>query len=336
MTNKAISGRKAAVYISTSTPALFGPELGTYDAARDTISLSTQFWHDSDQYPITILANGILTGGIISASTTAGEVNVTALTAYQNGTSVSVAAGSVSSLTKATGTGNQIVYAIIVTTAGALSKVNGVSGVASTTLGASGGPPAVGLGSLIVGYVARPASGTSTVVSSEISLSLYGGQERAHNPMPYEIHPITGKLEFVSGLAAQHTGGTAKRIYVKGYQQNATMKKVAQLIDWKLGVTRNREDTTKQNDGATSSDPGRKSYTFSANQFVADNPDLIFSHVNNQGHDFIVKMFTNQFDTTKYYAAQIGFDMDAEFPNNDKIKHSVTGQVSGHVEEFTS
>lgn len=331
---KAISGRKAAVYLSTSTPVQFGPELGTWSADRKTLTLSTKFWHDSDQYPITIFANGILTGGSIAVGNSAGEVTVTALTAYQNGSSVSVAAGTVGSLTKASTASNQIVYAIIVTTAGALSSVAGTSGTASTTVGAAGGPPAVGDGSLIIGFVTRPESGSTTVAESEISLSDFGGQERACNPSPNEIKAIEGKLEFVDALPASHSGG-AKRIYVQAYEMDSTMKKVGQLIDWKLGITREREDTTTQNADATSTDPGRKSYTFSANKFVSEIADDIFDHLNDNGSDYIVKMYINQFDTSAYYAGQMGLDIDLDLPNGDKSKGSITGQVTGHVAKIT-
>lgn len=147
---------------------------------------------------------------------------------------------------------------------------------------------------------------------------------------------MLGRADFDSLPAAVHTGDAYPVAYLTGYNFADNFVKVGQIMDWNLSSTIAREDATTQNSGAAESDRGRKTYAFSGNKFISEIADEIFSHQNDGEIDVIIKMTPDRTQPTKYLAAQMSIDSAMDFPNAEKQKSSITGNITGYVEEFGS
>ena len=333
---RAISGRKAAVFRSLSTPVQSGFTAMTWDATNKRATVGSNFWHHSDTYCVEVRMDGVLTGGNVTAGTATDVVQVAAITGYLAGATFTAAADSVASITKATTGSNRIVYAITYQAAG-ISSVAGTSGPASVTIGAAGGPPFIPVGSIALAFVSRLDTASTIVTAAEISFTSFGGKQWAGNPSHNEVRPLLGRLDFITLPGAVHTGSTYPAIYWRGYNFANNFAKIGQLKNWKIGITTNREEATTQNSGRDESDRGRSSHSFTADEYVSEIAPTAFDQENANEADIIVKMWIDENNATvTYYAAQMSLDCDFDIPQGDKSSNSVTGNITGYVEKFTA
>jgi len=329
------SGKRSAVFRSVSTPVAVGPFAMAYESstvlkATLTFDEEKMFFHNSSRFPLTIRKNGVLSGGLIEGSA-ANTVSVQALTVNIAGAEVSIALSSVTGLA-VSGSGRKI-YAIIAT-GSSITKVAGTSGTASTSYGASGGPPLVSSTAVVLGYVIRDSGASSTPAASQITYSTYGGREWANNFKDKHLRPLAGRLDLYQALPLQHSGAQGAKFYLSGYHHMGSSAKIAQGKEWSLGVTQNRQDTNTQGSFAELSDGGKVSHSFSLSKLVNElNPELFRRMIDPDLHvDNLVKCYIDQTDTSKYFVFQAGLDNEFSAGQDDAVTKDVTGNVTGFVE----
>jgi len=331
------SGKKATILRSTSTPALVASQVMTYTDSTtlklsSTYSASKHFWMNSCKYPLTIRKNGVVSGGAITPGVSA-TVQVASFTCYIQGSLTTVAADSVAGLVVA-GAGMKR-YVIIYSTTG-ITKVTGTSGTAATTFGVSGGCPLISSTAIALCTIDRPSTEVGILGADEINLvdDNFGGREYSGKHFIKNVRPIVGRIDLHNALPLQHSGSQAAQFYWQGYNFSGNEIKVAQLRDWSLGVSQNREDTSLQGSGATSSNTGVRSYSFAFNKLVNEVSPALFAHITDPEveSDFIIKAYIDQGTSTKYIAFQTGIDIDMTLPQDDTSSSAGTGQVTGFAE----
>jgi hypothetical protein len=343
MLQKAISGTKAEIYRSISTPIQSAWTKMTWASGCLSASVSDNFWLNvGNTYPLQVRKNGVLncSGVGLFASSTADEINTSQIQVYLNGASTTIAAGSVTAVAQATVTGTQIVHAIVYSSTG-LAKISGTSGVASATRGAAGGPPYITSGAILLGYVVRAKTGfTGVITAAEISTTSYDGREWANAGAPNFLLPPKGEIRYSRAMPLIHgTSGTplAASLYFRGYSHAGNEIKVANAKNWSLGTTQNREESKNQNDPYAGNDGGVRSFSFSADTYIKTADHAIFNQNidSDTDSDYYIKAYIDQ-NTVVYYAFQCGLDIDLTLPQSDKSSASLTGQVTGPVCRFTS
>lgn len=182
-----------------------------------------------EEYDPDVRLDGVTSGLILSASASADAVDYSAGAVFVKGDEVTVAAGTVSSLSRPTVDGNVLQNAIMVDENGSVAAVAGTEGATSNTRGAAGGPPfldsdKVLLGYVILSYVA--ATGGAVLIADEIDTSskersdipgyrlLYhdGQDERNPNGSNEGCVQFTSALDAIHNDADDPTGATGSAI----------------------------------------------------------------------------------------------------------------------------
>jgi len=326
----ALTGRKATVHQIVGTASASAYTKMTWNTTAKTASVGSNFWLNSDEYPVLLRLNGVVSvtkNWIVP--TGSNSVQVKGFTVNLAGTQTTVASATVASLAVATAPG-RIVYSIIYTSGG-VSAVAGTSGTATATRGSVGGPGFVATNAVLLGYVTRASSGAASITTAEITLTSFDGTEWTNSPGPFELRPMKGRADFDEMPASIHTGTLPPNIYWQGYNWSA-FSRIGEIVDWKVSDANNREETTTQNSGADTSDTGRIGYSLSWSQYIPEAAALDFA----VKQDIIVKLYPDRTSTSTYWACQAGLGHDMDLPQADKQKDSVTAAVSGYIEKFTS
>lgn len=220
---------------------------------------------------------GLLTGGAITPHADPDKVAVAALTASMAGATgasaegvVAVAAGSVS-ITRGVSSDTHNITSITVNSSGALAAVAGTDGTAFVeTRGAAGGPPLIPVGSIEIGQV-RTTSVTSGVVTAGEVFAVPGLHvERADYPV-YQLNYATGEVTFADALPLIHTGGVAKKVYIKG--STPLFAPIPQTSDWVPAESTYSINTTDTYDGPVgnaSGSLGQASFTAQLKDGITD------------------------------------------------------------------
>ena len=330
-----ISGLNAAVFHTVSTPVQSAWTKASWASGNLSASISGNFWLNSNAHPFEVRMNGVLNGGAVTGDAT-NKCQVAATQVFLAGVSTTVTATSVSGMTKATTSGNEFLYVIVYSSSG----LSVVSAAASAAAGAST-TPLISSTAITIGVVRRLESGSTTVAASEISIA-NPDREYANKANLKYLRPLKGRVDFATAPITPHSasGSTSQpaAVYIRAYSHNDNEQKIALIRNWDIGVTENREEFDHQNAIASQTEGGRLSYSFSAEKWVNAADPQMFKHINDPAtkSDFIVKMFIKQATTTLYWVAQIGFDQTITSPDNAKHSKSITGNVVGLVEHFTS
>lgn len=337
----AISGRKADVFLSLGNLSRSGFNELTYDAPNKQASLGSvgdDFWYSSDLYEVEIKLNGVISTpqNWVTPSSDGDTIQLKTFTYQIAGVEITQSTVSVSALTVASsGSGHEIIYTIIATVSGVFA-VNTAKGTATTTRGTAGGPSFVTTNGIALKYIRRKTTGASVIVQNEILTTEFDGTQFVNPENDIEIRPLLQRVEFNALPAAVHTGSLRPKLYARFYSFSGNFVKVGQLIDVKIALVMTREDSTKQNADRPTSDRGRSSNTWSANKYISDVPDEIYSNQNKDGAtDMIVKLRSDR-EANKWYVAQMSMGSDMDLPNADKQKSSLTGEITGHVEEIST
>ncbi|MDY0137972.1 MAG: hypothetical protein RBS36_12450 [Thiomicrospira sp.] len=114
-------------------------------------------------------------------------------------------------------TGTHLIYSIVINGSGAFEAIAGEEGAAfNDTRGEFGGAPFIPVDAIEVGQV-RLASQDSAAIEQNAIFQVPGlHQEMADFPL-FDVVAESGQVKFNAPLAAIHVGGTAKRVYVRGY-----------------------------------------------------------------------------------------------------------------------
>jgi hypothetical protein len=142
---------------------------------------------------------------------------------------VTVAADTVS-ITRGLTTDTHNITSITIDSSGAVAAVSGTDSTAfSTTRGAAGGPPLIPVGSIEIGQVRTTSVTAAIVLASEIYQSPGLHLERYDYPT-YIVDYVTGEVTFNESLPLIHTGGVAKKVYIKG--ASPLFSPVGYTADW--------------------------------------------------------------------------------------------------------
>lgn len=179
---------------------------------------------------------GLLTGGAITPHATNDTVSIAALTASMAAVSgadaegvISVASGTLV-ITRGLTTDTHNITSITVNSSGALAAVSGTDGTAFVeTRGAAGGPPLIPVGSIEIGQVRTTSVTAAAVTAGEIYTVPGTHVERADYPV-YALNFATGEITFAEALPLIHTGGVAKKVYIKG--ATPLFAPIPQTSDW--------------------------------------------------------------------------------------------------------
>ena len=199
---------------------------------RITFASSDAPWSGAAGYEPVIRPDGIRTGAaIIPTAGANNSVDVALGTAYQGG----VARDAVAAATLAAGqgltrpvAGEVAIHSIVINSAGAYAVEAGAATTAgtgfSTTRGALGGPPYIGVGDIEVGQVRMTGHADPQPVTAADIRQIPGtSMERYDYPIPSGEDYLTGEISFASALPAIHndTPGTdpneAKGVWVEYY-----------------------------------------------------------------------------------------------------------------------
>ncbi len=163
-----------------------------------------------DRRPV-VTPDGVRNGCYVSpaASGAANAFDLSPGTLLIGGAQVNIAGSSGVSVSRPS-SGNYRVVSITLTAGGGLSVVNGSDGsVACATRGAAGGPPWVAVGSIELATIVL--SSVSGPLAEE---NIIFAPEYSHCP-EYTLLPYTAQVRFAAPLAAIHTGGLPRAVWVK-------------------------------------------------------------------------------------------------------------------------
>jgi hypothetical protein len=187
----------------------------TADTTRTIFSGAAAPWSQRSGYAPIVRPDGVVTGFVVSpaASGTDNAVDVTAGTAYINGTLVTVAAATDVTASRGLTTDTHRITSITVTAAGAVAAVAGTDHTAfSETRDASGGPPLIAVTSIEIAQVRLTSITDAAISADEINSVPNLHREESNYPL-WDTDYETGKLTFYQALPAIHTGAVPKTVY---------------------------------------------------------------------------------------------------------------------------
>jgi len=253
------------------------------DAGAHTVyTLTNKPWSQAAGYEYSVKPYGLATGGVITPSTAANKVDVSALTAYMaaatgaGATTGLLTKAATTDITVARGTASHIISSITIDATGAFAVVAGVTTTSFTeTRGGNGGPPAIPLTSIELGQVRYSSTAEALVATTEIFQVPGTHQERYDYPV-WSENPIEGKITFAAANPVIHgsaaTVATATKLV---YARVATpvFAEISRARDWVPAETSNSVNSEQYYDGAVgsfSSSLGQSSFTVSLNDGVTD------------------------------------------------------------------
>jgi hypothetical protein len=227
----------------------------------------------------TVAPYGVLTGLVVSVDTgtndsvsvSAGTVMAPGMTGADADGVVSIAADADVAVTRAVSTDTHIINSITIDSTGAIAVVAGTDSTSfSETRGAAGGPPFIPVGSIEIAQVRMTSNTAAEVLASEIKQ--VPGTHRELSGLPvYSIDYATGEVTFSSALPAIHTGGVAKKVYIKG--ESPEFAKLARATDWspaKQSYSVSSTDTYDGAVGSTSRSLGQAGFTVLGDDGISD------------------------------------------------------------------
>jgi len=186
-------------------------EVDSVDGSKFVAS-GVEYWSASNELEVTVMPNGVVTGGVVTPGTAVDTVDVAANTVWLNGAEVAVALSAAELLTRGTVTGF-IVNAITVDNAGAVAVIAGTEFTAfSTVIDDPGGPPYIPVDSILLSLVYLTNTASAVVLSTEIKQNR--GQQMEMSSYPtWNINYAQGAVKFTSSLPLIHTGDAPKKVY---------------------------------------------------------------------------------------------------------------------------
>lgn len=297
----------------------------------------------SGQEPV-VRPNGIVSGRNLvtaAASGAADAVDVAAFTAYSKGTLHSVAAATDLTITRPA-TDVAKVCSITMDETGALAVIAGTDGADTTfseTRGAAGGPPEIPADSVEIAQVRVTSSIAAPIAASEIYQIVGQHTERADFPV-YSVNNIgkgqaadvaaetNAHVKFASALPATHTGGAAKRVYIRYYEP--IFAELPKALDFTPAETTHSVSSTEYYNGTI----GSRSSSLGQGQFTALLDDGITDALVADKDEVLTVKFLPDRNKTAYSLTQGAIGISRSFPVSDQIKATVTISAEVATAEF--
>jgi len=303
----------------------------------DQTTFSASFSPISRVSEPTIAPYGLKTGGVITPTGANDEVSVAALTVVAPGMTgadsdgvVSVASDTVT-ITRGLTTDTHNITSITVDSSGAIVAVSGTDSTAfSETRGAAGGPPLIPVGSVEIGQVRTTSITAGAILAAEIFQSPGLHQERSDQPI-WTTNYATGQVVFAEALPAIHTGGVAKKVYIKG--STPIFSNVPKASDWVPAETTYSVTSTATYDGAigaSSASLGQGSFSMIMETGIAD-PIL-----SQKGKNIWFKFFPDRDQTTPYQLTQGIFGVSRSYETDGQVNVSCTVSAASESSDIAS
>lgn len=306
-------GNQVLKYESGQTAVAFEEMSDSGDQA--TFESSFAPWSRASGANLVVAPYGVKTGGAITPTATNNEVSVAALTVVAPGMTgadadgvVSVASDTVT-ITRGLTTDTHNITSITVDSSGAIAAVAGTDSTAfSETRGAAGGPPLIPVGSIEVGQVRTTSVTAAVVATGEIFQVVGTHQESALTP-GFSQDFFNGKITFDAVLPTIHTGGVAKKVYVKGATPIfATVPKASDWVPAESTYSISSTDTYDGAIGSSSSALGQASFTCILNDGVSDQLLAV------KGQNIWFRYQPDRDQSTPYQLTQGIFGVSRTFP----------------------
>ena len=282
-----------------------------------------------------IKPNGVISGGLpaVAASGSNDVIDVTAVSIYLAGISVSVAAQTDTSITRPSGTAgaNFITYSLTVTSGGAFAVVAGTEFTAASEVrGAAGGPPWIPTGSVELGQV-RLTSATPAPITAAEFKTISNNHREIYNAPGWDIYALGDAdteyafLQYASEPMANHSddAGTttaAKKCYATVYEPVLVTHSLATDFvparkSWSTSSTPVYDDRTVN---SASSSVGQATFTAYLNDGLTD--ALVITSADNI---CVVKYFQDKLKTP-YNIMQGYLGVSITNPASDSISAACT------------
>ena len=278
--------------------------------------------------------DGLATGGEVSTADSGSNdvVDVAALTCYLAGVETSVAASADFSITRPASDVAKV-NSITVTSAGALSEVEGTDGsdgTFSAERGAAGGPPYIPEGSIEIAQVRLTTSAAAVITASEIKQVVGTHCERYDMPL-FDINYTGGEVDFYSALPAIHTGDVTKGVYAEYY--TPTMAEAPNAYDFvppENSHSVSSEQVYGGTVGATSSSLNQGSFSMKMQDGISD---PILSAVDDTRW---FKFLQDRLQTSRYVVCQGVLGLARSFPAGANVEGSFTISATEKAQNKTS
>jgi hypothetical protein len=306
-----------------------------------TISGGT-VWSGKSGFTPDVRPNGIVSGrNVLSAGTTNDTVRIAAFTAYAKGVLKSVSAAT-DTFSRHTNDGNYSIHSITMASDGSIAVVSGSQGSAiSEVRNAAGGPPYIPVNSVEVGQIRISSATAAAPTSDEIYQVVGSHTERYDYPVWSEDNIGDGQaaataaqknayIKFASALGLDHTGGVAKKIFIKYYAP--ILSEQSRALNFR--PSENTHNVTSQEYyrgtiGSVSSSIGQGGFTALLNDGLTD------AIVAEKDQVLTVKFFADE-NKTAYSLTQGTIGLARTFPVDNQNQAEVTISAETITAEFAS
>ena len=214
----------------------------------------------TDSYDIR--PNGVLTGGLMTGTTTDNQINIGTLELNLNGVIATIAAGN-KTIVRA-GTDVASISSITITSAGAVAVIKGTDSAStafSEVRGDAGAPPFIPVDSVEIGQVRTTTNAASVFNAGDVFQIEGAHMETAGFPV-YEADVFTGKIVFDLTLPLTHTGGVAKKVFASYSKPVFTEQKFSNdFVPAETSYSTSSEQVYSATIGSSSSTLGQGSFT---------------------------------------------------------------------------
>jgi hypothetical protein len=313
-----------------------GRSLKNYELMTDYdhtyFTASEDIWSGYAGYEPIVRPNGLITGGVVTpaVSGTNDKIDTSALTCYLIGVLTSVNASADATVLRGADANVCRINSVQVTAAGAISIVSGTAHTAfSEVRGASGGPPAILVGSIEIAQVRLSATAAAAVLATEIYAVIGQHCERYDYPV-FDVNnigqgawatnaaAINAYVKFQEALPLSHTGPVCKRVYIKYH--TPSFATVARCFDFKPVENTHSVSSTQYYGGTVGSRAasiGQGGFTALLNTGIAD--DVIKA----KDQVVTVRFYPDRLKT-QYVLTQGALGITRTFPVAAQIQAAVT------------
>jgi hypothetical protein len=220
-------------------------------------------WNQTPDYPESVKINGLVSGCAVTPTITNNGLEVAAGVVNVSGVAVPVTADASTILTRPA-TAKYAIYAILVSSAGAVSALKGADGDALdwSGYGGAGQMPLCTAANAVIAYV-NLYSGVAAVIDP----SAISAGESAN--IAYDVDPIRGNVVLPEALPLSYAGPLRRPVYAEWYSQDGSvLQPIAELEECKITPKLTTLNVTPASARWERHVPGRSSFTVSVGVFL--------------------------------------------------------------------
>ena len=290
---------------------IIGETTVTPGAANDKISVGAlSYYKDNTR------TNGVLTVSTAAANTAVAVTRPSAGTAIWVAILLDIAAGTFSALSGKEVTGTRTAL---------------VSEFGDPSSGTAGAMPLVGVDKLIVCMVKVDSNSAALFSASDITYVDDNGrliQERSDIPNAQEIL-LEGGVLLGEALLPCHTGAIGRVVYASGYSQVTSLSDVADLINWKISVSRGVTSMPGKGDAPPGKEIGSGEDVSGSASFYQTGRSRFDLFRKSGGY---VILYPDSRDTTQYFEGAAIFSSFDENNDDGAMVNNINFGIDGFLE----